>query len=300
MAEPAGDTFNYQPDPGEGSPNRGPENESEPDWKTTNHLTGVRGWLLILCIILTIIAPLNRVNNLVELYESYSKIFEVLPFIHILAQTQIVIEGSAALFCLIAGLSLWSIQVGAVQTCKLCLIYSALSAIAFDLCYFIVRPPNMDAATIAQTVSIHAISSVIYSVFYYLYLLKSKRVKNTYWNYPSDITLKPLIGVVLFPLILTSSLAIRVSLGRAKTLNPAQPSTQSLAPAILPATAPKPSIEEQLANLCQALNGICPIEIDHSTHIVRIEHSAPLEIGVHDPIFSPIEEIPTTFIYRNL
>jgi hypothetical protein len=195
-----------------------------------------------------------------------------------------VLEGSALAFGFAAGLSLWSVQANAVKTFKIFLIYNPMVALASILCQFIIRTSNMDVSAMVASSTTHIIGSIGYSVVYYWYLMKSKRVAHTYGGGQHLVNLQVLTWAIIIPLAVPSALAMKTSFESGSGLNGGQPAIGAIAQPKVSA----PSFEEQLNDTCNQQNAICPIKVDDSTQIVAVRHSGPREIEYTMKFSTPI------------
>src|SRR5262245_42707181 len=100
---------------------------AEPEYK------GVGGWLLLLCLVLTVFNPLFTMRLLApEVRESLSY-FVQFPGLLVITVIYTILSLGIVAFSIYAGVGLWSIRPGAVQMAKrflLCLLgYHAIAAI---------------------------------------------------------------------------------------------------------------------------------------------------------------------------
>ncbi len=140
----------------------------------------VGGWLLLLCVSLTILGPLATVYNLVAGYSQLQTLFESTPGLKTLYNIDSFLSVALGLFSLWAGFSLWTRMEGAVERAKKYL-YAVLgySAILYFLPNMSGLPEEM-SAEMQSVMVIASTRSVIYVAIWYLYLTKSKRVRGTY------------------------------------------------------------------------------------------------------------------------
>lgn len=124
-------------------------------------LYGVRGWLLFLCISLTIIYPLFGIVDIMFAFE-------------LLHPLVVLIESSMIAASIYAGCSLWSIKPKAVKVAKgyllVALVFGFISAA-------IQSSTNM---TFGREMFEAAFKGLIYVLIWYPYLIYSKRVRATY------------------------------------------------------------------------------------------------------------------------
>jgi hypothetical protein len=145
-----------------------PESAPRPEAHADNGIERydrVGGWLLLLCVSLTILGPLATVYNLVAGYGQLEGLFEATAL---------------GLFSLWAGFSLWTRMDGAVERAKKYL-YAILgySVVLYFLPTMSGLPEEM-STEMQSVMAIASVRSIIYVAIWYLYLTKSKRVRGTY------------------------------------------------------------------------------------------------------------------------
>jgi hypothetical protein len=135
--------------------------------------SGVRGWLLFLCAILTVVFPITCVLPTVTALQSGHN-----P----LGLTYTLCDLALGVFSFIAGLRLWRIRPNAVAFTKLFLLLRAAFAIAVYVRVLVGTGAALDPNSAESMVSILA-SPLLFTVLWYSYLTKSRRVHATY---PTD------------------------------------------------------------------------------------------------------------------
>jgi len=141
---------------------------------------GVKGWLLILCIILTIISPLFSIISLISSYNLASTYFYMYPGLRIVTIIDTILSIGLIAFSIYAGISLWKVKSGAVKIAKKYLrTFLGYSIIAIFLPFTAGLPSQANSAMLGAALGI-AIRSWIFIAIWYSYLNKSKRVKATY------------------------------------------------------------------------------------------------------------------------
>ena len=133
-------------------------------------LKGVGGWLLLLCVLLTIVFPLNAIY-------ATGRSFAYHPdaLILVLDLTNVAL----AIFSLVAGVMLWRVQNNALAVAKTLLLLSPLHAV----CVFCVVAWSANALYPRPLVSLALrilALPFLFSLLCYWYLLESRRVKSTY------------------------------------------------------------------------------------------------------------------------
>ena len=146
----------------------------EPEYK------GVRGWLLLLCLGLTVFSPLFNLESLVKEYVDRSEYFGRFPRLQFITVTETLLIMGLMAFSIYAGVGLWSVRPGAVQVAKrylFCVLgYHAVAAI---LPFMAGLPSAATDAMIPHVVG-DVFEGVIMFAIWYLYLDNSKRVKATF------------------------------------------------------------------------------------------------------------------------
>lgn len=161
--------------------------EIESGYRFKSEVEGVGGWLLFLCLRLTIIGPLFLLGTIWaaltdNVQKQYSTAFTQAP---IFTTILIVIVGSIyfgpMLFGMYAGFALWTVRKYAVGLAKIAsVLYIGLNL--FEITLLLVLPgpaaqqqPGQNATGIFMNVWL-----LMGNVLWYLYLSMSVRVKNTY------------------------------------------------------------------------------------------------------------------------
>jgi hypothetical protein len=149
---------------------------------------GVKGWLLILCIWLTILIPGKSIYYLIYNYLRYWPHFETYP--GTVAPTVIYTALTLGVIGLsvYTGIALWSVRSGAVSTAKKFLfIFAGFSLV--DIIFLMLFPmfaglPFQSFVKTAMPVALkETLKSILFPAICYAYLRRSKRVKATYRNH---------------------------------------------------------------------------------------------------------------------
>ena len=140
---------------------------------------GVGGWLLLLCVGLTILGPLINLMSLAREVADSNKISAYIPEI----ETAVKIEAAFTILLIAlsiyAGISLWAIRPKAVLKAKLYLILLPILTVISILLTESVLPQTVKDAFIRESIY-PLIRTILYAVFWYLYLSNSQRVAETY------------------------------------------------------------------------------------------------------------------------
>jgi hypothetical protein len=146
---------------------------------------GVKGWLLLLCLNLTIFIPatyLYQINCILDLHNSTQNKILLLMFKKLLLFN--IATGTTMLFLAIfsfyVGLKLWNIKSGAVKIAKAFLIIQLFLIFIITIIRPFITFSIEPKGTIFGAVLLSFIPSLLQFGLWYLYLSKSSRVYNTY------------------------------------------------------------------------------------------------------------------------
>ncbi len=141
---------------------------------------GVGGWLLILCFKLMILNPLyilNDIGNIIENMQENKLYLEKQPALYSLLRADIIFSIIVFYFSINAGWALARINKGAVKKVK----FFFLIVIIYRIIYYFL-PMTLDLNIeyrneLAVKLMLYSFGSIL---IWYMYLINSKRVKNTY------------------------------------------------------------------------------------------------------------------------
>ena len=145
------------------------------------NLHGVRGWLLFLCIYLTIIVPvlaviifavsLDDVKRVIGHYPEFGNLFVIDTILSVLLMG----------FCILAGCSLWAVRSHAVGIAKACMIFGMIYRVtAFVLLLTASGLPMRITKMILPSIVFQMVVAIGILVAWLVYLCVSKRVAITY------------------------------------------------------------------------------------------------------------------------
>jgi hypothetical protein len=141
-------------------------------------LKGVSGWLLLFCLGLTVFSPLLTLFSLVAAYSDAP--FHRFPGLLTVTVIDTLLSVGLMAFSVYAGVGLWRIRPGAVQTAKRYLLcFLGYQVIAAVLPFTAGLPSSANEAITAEVVK-NVVRGVFYVAIWYSYLNGSKRVKATY------------------------------------------------------------------------------------------------------------------------
>jgi len=150
------------------------KNHQLADYKT------VGGWLLLLCIVLTIISPLRTIYNLGTSYSETHQYFSQFPGLSVIFSIDCIFSAVVLFYGIRAGISLWKIKPGAVKMAKdYMYIFLGYSFIAIFLPFMAGLPSASNEAMI-PIVAKSTFQSLLFFGIWFSYLNKSQRVKATY------------------------------------------------------------------------------------------------------------------------
>lgn len=141
---------------------------------------GVGGWLLFLCVSLTILAPLFTVIVFAAGYREASEYFDEFPGLQVITVIDLFLSLGLMAFSIYAGTGLWSIRPGAVRVAKQYLLcYLGYRVIAAILPFMAGLPAEANGVILEEVFG-DLFRGVIYFAIWYSYLNQSKRVNATY------------------------------------------------------------------------------------------------------------------------
>jgi hypothetical protein len=139
---------------------------------------GVRGWLLALCLMLTVIGPAIAAWLMVVEYTNAEPLFRESVSVHAAALVTLLLSGCSVVFGAYAGLRLWLVLPNAVNTAK----YALLFGLAVDIVTTAIEAAaaRVPSGQLLFQVEIGLIPTLIFFTVCYTYLTQSKRVHATY------------------------------------------------------------------------------------------------------------------------
>ncbi|HOK09656.1 MAG TPA: DUF2569 family protein [Candidatus Hydrogenedens sp.] len=153
---------------------------------------GVRGFLLLFCLILIFGTPFVAIYNLINDFQNASGDFDYIPGLRLFLIVESGIRATIILFSILAGasiLSLWSSAILLTRAYLITFLCSLLLGIA--LLFLLVEFPVDYYDLVLRKLSFETISSLLYFVVCYLYINFSKRVRVTFpESFPEKKTIK--------------------------------------------------------------------------------------------------------------
>lgn len=147
---------------------------------TDRNYQGVKGWLLLLCVSMTILTPVTGFIGLTAITDTLKPYFDQDPALFKLVLISGICNICLLVYSLYAGISLWRIAPNAVTSAKRYFI------VLFHYSFFSIFLPQLAGLSEKTQAEIYKTNPlynllVMFEVFlWYLYLLRSKRVRATY------------------------------------------------------------------------------------------------------------------------
>jgi len=147
----------------------------------------VKGWLLYLCIGLTILSPLFTVANIARGFSAASRLADRLPGFMTAMAIDSVLAVLIMALGIFAGASLWAVKPHAVRLAKLYLILVPVCTVLEVVVSLAILPSRATATfTFIEKSTISVLGSLFYAWLWSSYLKESKRVKATYVERDGD------------------------------------------------------------------------------------------------------------------
>lgn len=144
-------------------------------------VVGVKGWLLFLCVALTIIGPAVTLYSVGSSFGQMSSSFQNLPDLKLAVMVESIVNLAMSAFGAYAGYLLWRIKPKAVMTAKIYfLLFGTFSLLSPSLFLELANLPTEVEKTIEDALIKQATRGLLSSIIWLTYLFKSKRVKMTY------------------------------------------------------------------------------------------------------------------------
>ncbi len=145
------------------------------------NLCGVGGWLLFLCIYLTIILPVLTVIAFAVSFEGVKQVIGRYPAFGNVLVVDTILSVLLVGFCIFAGCSLWAVRPYAVQIAKACLIFGMIYRVTgFVLVLTASGLPTYITTAMLPTLVVQLFIGLGILVAWLVYLCVSKRVAITY------------------------------------------------------------------------------------------------------------------------
>lgn len=140
-----------------------------------NPLKGVKGWLLVLCIILTVVSPAITVYSVAVSWQATSPLFEKVPGLAGLIMLDSLLNLGIAGFAVYVGVRLWSAKPGADKTAMSFMVaLPILRALMFMIVLF------SDVRGLGFAAFMALFQASVFAMVWHAYLDRSKRVQATF------------------------------------------------------------------------------------------------------------------------
>lgn len=148
--------------------------------------SGVQGWLLILCLMLTLGGPLISAWLMAHQYAVLAPHFASASGLQAAIFVSFAIKASAVAFGAYAGLGLWRLRPNAVGTAKLALLAGLAAEVITTVIAVVVEPTHPMEGRLLRQVTIELIPSLAFFTLCFAYLNRSSRVEATFGPMRSD------------------------------------------------------------------------------------------------------------------
>lgn len=142
---------------------------------------GVRGFLLVFCIMLIFVTPFVGIYNLINDYQNASADFDYIPGLRLFLIVESALRGFVILFSILAGASILSLWRGAIRLTKAYLICFLCSLVlGMALLFSLVEFPLDYYDLVLTKITYEITASLIYFIVCYSYINFSRRVRITF------------------------------------------------------------------------------------------------------------------------
>src|SRR5262249_19471425 len=143
-------------------------------------MRGVGGWLLLLCIGLTVVSPILVTLGIVRGYLGDSPYFERFPRLRVVVLVDMALRIALTAYGMWVGFRLGTVRPRAVPSAKRYLQVAIAYLVVAALLPFAAGLPSEANPSLAIAVARQTIPALIGVAIWYAYLVRSKRVKATY------------------------------------------------------------------------------------------------------------------------
>jgi hypothetical protein len=146
---------------------------------------GVRGWLLLLCLLLTILIPGSYLYEIISIFYLINSPFNQIILLvskNLLLYHMVIIGimGFLAAFSFFAGLQLWEVKSGAVKIVKIFLIIQLFMVVIIAVLQSFMTFPFGGTENNFTVIIKTIIPSLLQAILWFSYLSYSGRVHNTF------------------------------------------------------------------------------------------------------------------------
>lgn len=160
--------------------------------KVNNNYKGIKGWLLLLCVSLTILIP---ISSIIFDFSTFGSLLWINR--SMLSEEADIISVKIIIGCVVcfkniisitAGISLWRKSICSVNVAKFYLIVLLLLSIISSFMPFLANIFLGFGKAIIWAIAIEStVFSIAFFTIWYLYLSKSKRIKETFPSAPNNV-----------------------------------------------------------------------------------------------------------------
>ena len=143
-------------------------------------MRGVGGWLLLLCLGLTVFAPILVAIGIVRGFLADSPYFDTFPRLRAVFFVDVALRIVLTAFGVYAGIRLGTVRPGAVRTAKTYFACAVVYLVIGAALPFAAGLPAAANSVLAQAAVQQTIPALISVGVWYAYLVRSTRVKATY------------------------------------------------------------------------------------------------------------------------
>jgi ABC-type spermidine/putrescine transport system permease subunit II len=143
---------------------------------------GVRGWLLLLCLMLTVFGPAITVGLMVDEYRAFASRFAGSSGLHLAISVSLGLAACSTAYGMYAGWRLWRIRPGAVALARKALLFGLAVDLVTTAIDVAAAPAASSDLGFVHQVLLHAAPSLVFFTACLGYLNKSARVSATYFR----------------------------------------------------------------------------------------------------------------------
>ena len=147
---------------------------------TTAPPRGVRGWLLALCLVMTVLGPLISVWQMAADYDAAAPDFAGSRAVLAGFVLTAALTGAAVAYGMYAGLRLWAVRPGAVATAKRALLFGLAVDVVTAALHAAIGAVAESGWAVRSDLTSALLTSLIFFAVCFAYLNRSARVQATY------------------------------------------------------------------------------------------------------------------------
>ena len=147
---------------------------------TTPPPRGVRGWLLVLCVVMTGVGPVISAWLMAEEYAAAAPYFAGSGLVLAVFVGTLVATGAAVAYGMHAGLRLWRVRPGAVSTAKNALLFGLAVDVVSAAVHTAMGPVAESGWALRGGLTTSLLPGLVFFTLCFAYLNRSARVQATY------------------------------------------------------------------------------------------------------------------------